>query len=411
MNVIYICYFSISEHLVQTQVIPYLKELSHNEFDILLLTYEPELRDERTKIKLQEQEKLLKDHNITLKYLKYHKAPTHLATLYDIITGFIFVLKTHQQKPIKLLHARSHIPMIIALLLKTIIRCKVLFDIRGLLGDEYVDAKIWKKDSFTYRIFKLVENVGFVYSDSLVVLTQKMRQHLVEVLKVNPAKISVIPCCVASSNLFRSTSQNIKVKTNSFSTQFNLVYAGSVSGLYLVEELLEFYRTVATIIPQAKLTILTHQNKHKHISDLIITKGLSESSCTIKEVEPKLVVDYMKTCTVGLSFRKPTFSQIAASPTKIPEYLMAGIPVVSNYGIGDTDLILQNNRVGIVFDTFNKSSYINATHQLLDLLRDPYLGERCRQIASEYFDLKAIGGSRYNLIYKKFSTREITDPV
>ncbi len=400
MNVLYICYFSINEHLVQTQVITYLKELSHKKYNIILLTYEPELRD---KITLQEQKELLKNYNITLKYLKYHKTPTHLATLVDIIAGFIFILKIHKQIPIKILHARSHIPMIIALLLKKIIKCKVLFDIRGLLGDEYVDAKIWKKDSYTYRIFKFVEKVGFAYSDSLVVLTQKMQQYLIENVKVEPAKISVIPCCVNSSNQYTSTSKNVTVKGSSLLTQFNIIYAGSVSGLYLVDELLEFYRTVATIIPCAKLTILTHQQKHKYLSDLIRTKELSESSCIIKEVEPKLVVHYMKTFTVGLSFRKPTFSQIAASPTKIPEYLMAGIPVVSNYGIGDTDSILQNNKVGIVFDSFNQSSYITATHQLLDLLQDPYLSERCQKIASEYFDLKTIGGVRYSLVYKNLS--------
>jgi len=104
---------------------------------------------------------------------------------------------------------------------------------------------------------------------------------------------------------------------------------------------------------------------------------------------------------VGISFRKPTFSQIAASPTKIPEYLMAGIPVITNAGIGDTDDLISANNVGVVLTNFTASDYKVALSNLQTLLQDSQLRIRCRQVAREQFDLVAIGGERYLLAYNK----------
>jgi glycosyltransferase involved in cell wall biosynthesis len=109
---------------------------------------------------------------------------------------------------------------------------------------------------------------------------------------------------------------------------------------------------------------------------------------------------------IGLSFRNPTFSQIAASPTKIPEYLAAGIPVVSNAGIGDTDRVLLDDRVGIVVRDFNRDAYDQAVSELLELLEDAGLADRCRRSAYERFDLEKVGVERYRRLYQRIFESE-----
>lgn len=403
MKVVYICYFSICENLVQNQVVPYLRELAKQDYNITLLTYEPKLYDQQFKHILDEQLKILYGHNISLKFLKYHKQPTHLATIIDIIAGVVLIFKLHQQASIRLLHARSHIPMIIALILKIFIRCKVLFDVRGLLADEYVEANVWKKSSLTYYILKKVEQLGFKNSDSLVVLTHKMQHYLESSFNISPSKIHVIPCCVSKNRAMSRGSKKNILPSNSVFDQINFIYAGSVSGLYLTEEIINFFEIISQTFPNATLTILTAKGMHEYVHSLFRFKTDLESRCTVIEASPANVLHHMMRASVGLSFRKPTFSQIAASPTKIPEYLNAGIPVISNQGIGDTDQILQKYKVGVVFDSFTKASYYKTIYLIIDLLRDPALQKRCQSVAVKYFDLQLVGVKQYNSIYKKYN--------
>src|SRR5262249_23467919 len=136
--------------------------------------------------------------------------------------------------------------------------------------------------------------------------------------------------------------------------RFTLIYAGSVTGLYLLEEMGRFFLSLRTIKPDAFLQILTSSDHQRAITTLL-RLGLDRRDFEVTSVSPDDVPRYLQSASAGLSFRKATFSQTAASPTKIPEYLAAGIPVISNAGIGDTDQILLSNRVGIVISRFNET--------------------------------------------------------
>src|SRR5262249_33692894 len=136
-------------------------------------------------------------------------------------------------------------------------------------------------------------------------------------------------------------------------------------------------------------------------SETLSNLGLGERDYCIGAVPPSEIPAYLRRAKVGLSFRKPAFSQIAASPTKVPEYLAAGMPVVSNAGIGDTDRTLLDDRVGIVVRDFSRESYDEAVGTLLELFDDAGLAVRCRRIAYERFDLEKVGAERYRKLYRR----------
>ncbi len=43
-HTLYLCYFGLREPLVQTQVLPYLREIAKGNIRVSLLTFEPDLR-------------------------------------------------------------------------------------------------------------------------------------------------------------------------------------------------------------------------------------------------------------------------------------------------------------------------------------------------------------------------------
>ncbi|MFN7624606.1 MAG: glycosyltransferase, partial [Acidobacteriota bacterium] len=160
MRALHICYFGLRENLVQTQVLPSLEELARAGHEMSIITFEPDLSTTWSKESIREQQRLLRTRGIDWTPLAYHKRPSLPATLYDVLCGVLFIWRSHRQSPLDLLHARSHIPMIMALLARSLTRSAVIFDIRGLIADEYVDAGIWRQRSIIYRVMKRLEMVG-----------------------------------------------------------------------------------------------------------------------------------------------------------------------------------------------------------------------------------------------------------
>src|SRR6266446_260705 len=157
-RVLFISYNGMLDPLGQSQVIPYLKELSKEGVSFTLLSFE---RDHAyTRAGLEQSADLrqeLAESEIDWHWLPYHRSPSLPATGYDVWAGIRYGSRLVRRKQIEMVHARSHIPATIALWLKRRFGVKMIFDVRGLLADEYVDAGHWRKGSIPYRITKSAE--------------------------------------------------------------------------------------------------------------------------------------------------------------------------------------------------------------------------------------------------------------
>ena len=402
IGALYLCYFGINEPLVQTQVLPYLRQLCAAGIDVNLLTFESRRRDlsddELTKQRLQ-----LAAEGISWFHLPYHKSPSVPATAYDILAGARFAVQLVRRKRINVLHARAHVPMAMALLAQRLVQVKVIFDIRGLMAEEYADAGIWPHDSLRFRIVKRLERAGIHRADQIVVLTQRLRDWLLAHNLKRAEQIEVIPCCVdfARFEMIPADAQPESARSSA-ANRFEVVYAGSLVGLYLVEEMGRFFRALKAQRPDAFLRILSVSPPEQGEAALR-RAGLSRDDFEIGAVSPADVPANLQRARLGLSLRKSAFAQIAASPTKIPEYLAVGLPVVCNAGVGDMDELVEREQVGVVLREFNNNAYHSAAAQALIFADDAEIGARCRQVAREYFDLQTIGGPRYVSVYRRLS--------
>jgi glycosyltransferase involved in cell wall biosynthesis len=172
--------------------------------------------------------------------------------------------------------------------------------------------------------------------------------------------------------------------------------------LYLLEEMGRFFAALRTREPRAFLRILTMSSRDEAAARLL-QAGLSPDHFWIGKVSADEVPHQLRRARLGLSFRKPTFSQVAASPTKIPEYLAAGLPVVSNSGIGDVDNLLESERVGVVVRDFTNAEFARAAEVAHNLSNDARVRTHCVEVARRYFDLQAVGGTGYANVYNRIA--------
>ena len=407
MRTLYICYFGLREPLVQTQVLPYLRELAGGGVRVRLLTFEPDMRRRWPAGELEEERARLASQGIEWLSLPYHKRPSVPATAYDIIAGARLAARLARRGEVDALHARAHVPAAMALLARALSRAplRLVFDIRGLMAEEYADAGVWSERSLPYRAVKRLERAAVRRADQVVVLTRRMRDWLVGERLADADKITVIPCCVDFSRYAgrggdAAAAEGPGGGQAGGGGRFEVVYAGSVTGLYMLEEMGRFFAELRAHEPRAFLRVLTN-SPAEGAARVLRRAGVAPGDFGVGGVPAADVPLYLRRARLGLSFRKPTFSQVAASPTKIPEYLAAGLPVVSNSGIGDTDELLEDERVGVLVREFRPEQYAAAARQALRLAAEPGIRERCVAVARGHFDLAAVGGARYRSVYER----------
>jgi glycosyltransferase involved in cell wall biosynthesis len=392
---LYTCYLGLDDPLVRTQVVAYLAGLAERGHRIHLLTFETDLSKTRRRELRAEMAAL----GIYWHGLRYHKRPSLPATIYDTIAGAAVGSWLVLRHRLALLHARSHVPLAMALLSRPLTRRRVLFDIRGLLAEEYADAGRWRRDGTPYRITEWIQRKGLRRATGFVVLTENVRRRLWS--DRPPRNLEVIPCC---ADFARLAPAGIDVRTAlELGDRPVMVYVGKLTGVYMDREMAQFFVATRRLQPDLVFLVLT-QSPPDSILDELQRAGVPQDAYRITSAAPEHVGDHLAVASRAICFCHPKPSLIASSPTKVGEYLAAGLPVVSGPGVGDTDAILRDERVGVIVEAFTDAAFERAARELLELASDPAARERCRQVAERRFSLTGVGIPRYDALYRRIMT-------
>ncbi|MFN2512115.1 MAG: glycosyltransferase [Pyrinomonadaceae bacterium] len=415
VHTLYVCYFGLREPLVQTQVLPYLRQLVSGGFQVSLLTFEPGLRQNWTAQEIAEQRRALTSEGIGWKCLPYHKWPSLPATLYDVAQGIRKIIQLMGQENVTVLHARNHIPALMSALAKKVKGGQLIFDIRGFMPEEYTDAGVWPQGGYLYRGLKKVERHLLSVSDAFVVLTEKARDIVFPGSvdrDVLGRPLEVIPCCVD----FQRFEAVERISREALREELGLtgrrviIYVGSFGGWYMTDKMTEFLAVAHRQDPSTFAMILT-QSPHRMVEDRMRELGMDAKDFLVAKVTPEEVPRYLRAADIAISFIKPCYSKQSSSPTKIAEYLASGLPLVCNVGVGDLDKFIPENRVGVLLREFSPKAYLKALDRVDTLRADEKFADHVRQVARREFDLAVVGRTRYRRLYQRLLDSAESVPV
>ena len=237
MMTLYLCYQSLLDPLTQSQVVVYLEGLAVAGYRPILVTFEPR---RLTGPECRHWERRLGDLGIIWRRLRYHKRPTVPATALDIASGVVIGLWLIARYRVRLVHARSHVPAVMAALLQILTGVPFLFDVRGFLAEEYVDAKVWPAEGILFRTTKRMERRLVASASGIIVLTHRAASLIHDWYpRESAAKpLEVIPCCV---DLRRNPSGGLidEDDCNQVPRQPSLVYAGKLGGRYATRAMVD----------------------------------------------------------------------------------------------------------------------------------------------------------------------------
>lgn len=399
-TILYISYDGLLEPLGQSQVLRYLEKLSLRH-KIHLISFEK--FDDWAQIKKREALKSnMKNAGIHWVPLRYHKQPSALATTFDMLQGIMVGCWIAIQCRVQIVHARSYVSSVIALVLKKLFGIKYIFDMRGFWADERVDGEIWPSNSRIYYIAKWFEKHFLLSADCIVSLTKTavLEMKTFPYLQSKDPRFEVITTCT-DLELFKEAGAQIRPeKDNAFS--FTLGYVGSVGTWYLFDDVLRFFKKLRKQIPDAVLHIV-NRGDHDYIFERISVADISTESFQIESTDHQGVSNAIGKMDAGIFFIKPSYSKQASSPTRMGEFLGCGVPCISNTGVGDIQEILEKERVGVALKDFSDTELNNGLQSLLELNQQPDIQQRCRQAAVKYFSLEN-GVAAYDRIYNELAS-------
>jgi glycosyltransferase involved in cell wall biosynthesis len=279
----------------------------------------------------------------------------------------------------------------------------MIFDLRGLMAEEYVDAQHWRKDSVPYRMTKAAERRIFEETDAVVTLTERIWPIIKEWngLRSRNVHHAVIPCCVDLSLFKFSDDDRARRRAElGLNDRFTIVYSGSLDGWYLTEEMADFFAEFRRTRPAAHMLWLTN-GSHDRVKELMSSRNVPAVRFSVLSVPAQEVASYLSAADAGLSFIKSCFSKLASSPTKNAEYLACGLPLIINAGIGDSDALIDDWNAGVLLEDLTETEYAGAGTFIEAMAAKPSTRSVARTIAERLFDLHTVGVERYATLYER----------
>jgi glycosyltransferase involved in cell wall biosynthesis len=370
--VVYISYDGAGEPLGRSQVVAYVERLAAD-FDIRLLSFEKETRP------ASDIAERLESAGVEWIPLHYHRRPPVASTAYDIGRGARTLARLLRSRPADILHARSYVPMELVSRTPGSSASHLLFDIRGFWADERVEGGIWRKGAL-YRFAKRRERSFFRRADAVVTLTRASIPVIEEWEANGRIPIEVIPTCTDVDGFSETRPRAAGPRA---------VWVGSLSTWYRFDLAVRFARLAG--LP---LAVFTRETE--------LARSLAPDAEVVRSLHPDEVAGTLHAGDIGLTLVSAGFSRIASAPTRLPEYLAAGMPVAVSPGVGDMADIVHENGVGVAIESDSDSALTEAAALLSRLAADPEVRERCREVARRLFDVSE-GARRYANLYERLA--------
>ena len=305
-----------------------------------------------------------------------------------MFVNLFFLIKTNKYK---IVHCRSYVTAIIAVFLKSFFNFKLIFDMRGFWIDERIEWKIWKNKNLKYYLFRKLEKELFKKSNIIITLTNDAKQYIVERKNVLTEKIFVIPTCV-NLKLFTRNKKSFKKLT--------LIHLCAIGTRYNFEKFISLYKKLNNFVDLQMLII--NKNEKEYIKSMLKKNNIKEQEYNILSVDYKDVGDSLLGNSVGVFFPINGFYLKGYFPTKLAEFLSAGIPVITHNINTHVNDIIKNNNVGISLQ--NKSILMSEEMVNINALINNIseYADKCTNVAQTYFSSKK-GSDIYDKIYTKLN--------
>jgi len=282
-----------------------------------------------------------KDFDITYVPRRIRSWPCHMGTGVALVTAIMLTFTYSRTHRIDVLMPRSVLLATVVLGLRRLgfVRA-TLYDADGLMSMERREFAGWSPNGLKYRLLVLAERFCSREADVIVVRTSTaVRSISTRRLPMPPGRVLMVSNGKDAAEFHPGTPEereSVRQEIGVAGTAPLVVYAGSLARLkYNPDRIMAFFRLTWQRCPDARLLVLT--GSPALAETVFRSADLPPGVCDIKKAAPSCMARYVRAADLGLAFIQPSASMKFASPIKVGEYLLCGVPVLTSQGIGDVD--------------------------------------------------------------------------
>lgn len=400
-NILVPTFFSFKDALIQTYTLPYVK-IIHKYLPkgskIYLVTLEkPNFAltdEEKAASKLE-----LKKYNIEWVAFNYYRFGIKM--LFNagyFINKLCYIILKNK---ISVIHAWCCTAGSYGYLLSILTQRKLIIDSYEPHAEASVENGDWTRTSFPFRLLSTLERLQSKRAHTVISATEGMRQYAKEKYKVIFDRFYVKPACV---DLTLFSEKNIRrpelIKELGFEDKIVCVYAGKFGGIYLDQEVFDFFKIAQDYWgDRFRVLLLTNQSDNQ-LNSWADKSGVSRKIFTKKFVNHKDIPNYIGVASFGLTPVKSIPSKRYCTPIKNGEYWALGLPIVITPNISDDSSIIEKEDIGAVIKNLNSTGYFQAIKKIDELLLQnrEETQQKVRNIAIQYRSFE-IAEKIYKKIY------------
>lgn len=278
----------------------------------------------------------------------------YLKRITNFFTAFIFLKKVIKKKKIKIIFIRNDIMILISsIFFKN--KVKIIFQ------QSFPFENDRSINFFKRFIYKTLLKIFLKYVYKVIVISELSKKRL-SYTKVENNKFIIIPL------LNSYFGQNKIYKLPNKNEKLNFVYIGSLSKLRNTEFWLDCFNSASKKC-NFKITIFsTDENEKEKVQELDCYKRLKQNNMIniFDKIDRDILNLKLPSFDVGISLIPPSQIYLESAPTKLTEYMYAGLALLAN-----NEIIFQKNIISNSFSgelcNWNKVDITNKIIYLTNL--------------------------------------------
>lgn len=386
MSLLFVTWDGPGNNYLETAFVPVFARLGRR-LSVLQFTYAPK---EELAVTRAVMDKLGVDYRAVR---VPHFRPLSLSTSLAVAWGVPILARELRRVRAEAVLVRSAIPAMIALGARRWLGdTRLVYEADGIVQDERVDFAGWSSSGPLYRVMREAEAQLLCRADRVITRTERCRSLLLSRAGagVDPSRFFTVPNGKDEREFKPDPAARAAVRAElGVAPEAPLIaYCGSLGAQYRPERMLGFYKAVQAARPDARFVLMSgHEDKARALA--------AEAPGILGfRAHPEAVPRYLAAADLGLALRAPSYSQRCVAPIKLAEYLLVGLPVLSNPGVGDTEAMLTGQACAHLLPSEGDGGLDAAARWFLSSLDKPGLRDEARALGLLEFSLTEVS-ARY----------------
>jgi glycosyltransferase involved in cell wall biosynthesis len=260
-------------------------------------------------------------------------------------------------------------------------------------ADAMVENGSWREGGLKFRLLFALERLQTRRAEAAFAWTAGMAEYARRRYGGSPRRLIVKPFAVDLEEFnWELRSEELR-RESGLSDKVVCVYAGKFGGIYLEQEILDFFRAAHDFWGTRFHALILTSAPEARVHELARASGLPAAGYSVRFAPHSEVAGYMRLGDFALNPVRPVPTKRYCTSIKDGEYWASGLPVVITKGISDDSDIITSYDIGAVIEQLSPSGYLAAIRTIDRLLHSEdrsVLAARIRAVAAKYRNITGV---------------------